>query len=67
MLPLSLFNLLLFYGMFGWVDFMEDEKKRVENRRENEWEWVFGWEGEGERKVVEHNCFLSGPTKIQSL
>ena len=25
-------------GMFSWVDFREDGKKRVENRRENEWE-----------------------------
>ena len=38
----------------------------VENRRE--WEGrVFGWEGEGERKVVRPTSFLSSPFKIQSL
>ena len=46
--------------MFGWVDFREDGKKRVENMRENEWEGVW-WKGEGERKVVGPTSFLSPP------
>ena len=44
------------------------EKKRVENRKENEWEGVW-LKGEGERKVVGPTSFLSPPSpfKIQSL
>ena len=45
----------------GW------KKKRVENRKENEWEGVW-LKGEGERKVVGPTSFLSpAPFKIQSL
>ena len=29
-------------------------------------EWLFGWEGRGERKLVGSGCFLPGPTKNQS-
>ena len=38
--------------MFGWVDFKEDgkEKKKVENRRENEWKgYLVGGGGEKEK------------------
>ena len=53
--------------MFSWVDFREDGKKRLENRRENEWEGVW-LKGEGKRKVVGPTSFLSpAPFKIQSL
>ena len=44
-----------------------EKKKRVENRKENEWEGVW-LKGEGERKVVGPTSFLSpAPFKIQSL
>ena len=51
--------------MFGWVDFREDGKKRVENMRENEWEGVW-LKGEGERKVVGPTSFLSPPPPLQN-
>ena len=46
--------------MFGWVDLREDEKKRVENRKKKKRvRGLFGWEGEGERKIVGLGCFLT--------
>ena len=38
--------------MFGWVDFKEDgkEKKKVENRRENEWKGYLVEGGGGRKK-----------------
>ena len=48
--------------MFGWGENMEDEKYS------EKWHFLlFGWKGEGERKVVEPTSFLSSPFKIQSL
>ena len=36
--------------MFGWVDFREDGKKRVENMRENGWEGCLDERGRGREK-----------------
>ena len=42
-----------------------EKKKRVENRKENEWEGVW-LKGEGERKVVGPTSFLSPPPPLQN-
>ena len=39
-----------FNTMFGWVDLREDGKKRVENKRENEWEGYLDERGRGREK-----------------
>ena len=55
-------------GVFGRVDFREDEKKKKNEkmRRENSLESV--WLREGERKIiVGFMCFLSEPIKRFSL
>ena len=36
--------------MFGWVDFREDGKKRVKNRRENRWKGCLDERGRGREK-----------------
>ena len=38
------------YTMFGWVDFREDGKKKVENRRKNGWEECLDERGRGREK-----------------
>ena len=40
-------------GMFGKNDFGEDEKRGVENKRENGWKWCLGKRGWEEE---EKNC-----------
>ena len=51
--------------LVGWI--LGRMKKKCE-KYERKWVGrVFGWEGEGERKVMGSNCFLSGSTTIQSL
>ena len=35
--------------MFGWVDFRKDRKKRMKNRRENEWKGCLVERGRGEK------------------
>ena len=58
-------------GVFGRVDFREDEKKKKKKkkekmRRENSLESV--WLREGERKIIMGSmCFLSEPIKRFSL
>ena len=50
--------------MFGWVDFREDEKKRVENRRENEWEECLVERGRGREKWWDPIVFSLGPPQF---
>ena len=50
-------------GMFGWVDFREDEKKGRENGRENTFDGCLV-EGRGEKKNWrDSSVFSTGPRK----
>ena len=52
--------------MFGWVDFKEDgkEKKKVKNRRENEWKGYLVEGGGGEEKWWGPAFFSLGAPKF---
>ena len=50
--------------MFGWVDFREDGKKRVENRRENGWELCLDERGTGREKWWGPAIFSLGPPQF---
>ena len=50
--------------MFGWVDFREDGKKRVENRRENRWEGYLDERGRGREKWWGPAIFSLGPPQF---
>ena len=46
--------------MFGWVDLREDEKNEWKiGKKKKRVRGLFGWEGEGERKIVGLGCFLT--------
>ena len=47
--------------MFGWVDFREDGKKRVENKRENGWEGCLDERERGREKWWGPAIFSLGP------
>ena len=54
-------------GMFGWVDFREDEKKKkkkVESMRENKWEGCLVEKGRGREKWWGPAVFSLGPPKF---
>ena len=58
-------KLLVPKGMFGWMDFMEDEKKKkVENRRENEWEGCLVERGRRREKWWDPAVFSLGLPKF---
>ena len=50
--------------MFGWVDFREDGKKRVENRRENGWEGCLDERGRRREKWWGPAIFSLGPPQF---
>ena len=56
-------------GMFGWVDFRvgEKKKKKMENRRENGWEWCLIERERERKKWWGPQVFSPPPFKIQSL
>ena len=50
---------------FGWDDFLEDGKREVENKREDEWGGGgFGWKGIGKGKLVGLTVISPGPPKL---
>ena len=51
-------------NMFGWVDFREDGKKRVENRRENWWEGCLDERERGREKWWGPAIFSLGPPQF---
>ena len=51
-------------NMFGWVNFREDGKKRVENRRENWWEGCLDERERGREKWWGPAIFSLGPPQF---